>query len=196
LRVFALGGYGKVGFPAIRLFAQNDLVAEIAIVGRSQEREKKVATEIGEKAIAVHPDGPDEGELTSLLAGYDIIMNAATNSYYDPVESDPASWLTLPDDFVPMPKMWTRAVGRSEGLAARCTCWFTTPMWNVGGYCLTSVALAVAVRKILRGEIRERGVMTAEMAIEPLPFFDEVAVLLPDQLPDRKLIGESFERLE
>ncbi len=408
MKVFALGGYGKVGFPAIKLLAQSDLVAEIAIVGRSLERAEKAATEIGEKAIAVHADGTDEQKLTSLLAGYEIIMNAATNeavlpairaatrtgthycdvahgivvkqalqlaseaasagiisivangispgisnlmgghvarqlekaeqlqlgrvdifnwqsmreltprqwlkdpkeslaavhefrpfiammlrrledngsrtvrvykngrwvemdpmkrglevplpqggtitlypyvsgdplwgslspglsrvppvevwlspfppqlhdvlrehalrvlegsidsdtatnSFYDTVESDPHRWLTLPDDFVPVPKMWARAVGRKEGRAARCSCWFTAPMWNVGGWFLTSVALAVAVRKILRGEIRERGVMTAETAFEPLPFLDEVASLMPDSLPDGKLIGESFEWLQ
>jgi hypothetical protein len=66
----------------------------------------------------------------------------------------------------------------------------------VTGYFLTSVALVVAVLKILRGEIRERGIITAETAFEPLLFFDEVASLLPEPLPDGKLIGESFEWLE
>lgn len=406
MKVFALGGYGKVGLPAIKLLAQSDLVTEIAIAGRSLEHAEKAAREIGEKAIVIHTDGTDEQELTLLLAGYDIIMNSATdetvlptiraairtgthycdaavvneqalqlaseaeavgitaivangihpgisnlmgvhvarqleeveqlqlgcayifnwqsgreltlrqwleeprqsltalhefrpfiammlqivqengsrtvcvyhdgrwgeidpvrsglevplpqggtitsypfasgdplfgslprdlstvspvemqfsplppqlhdvlrehalrvlagnidsetatNSFYDTVESDPHRWLTLPDDFVPIPKMWVRAVGRKEGRAARCSCWFTAPMWNVGVYFLTSVALAVAVRKILRGEIRERGVMTAETAFEPLPFLDEVVSLIPDPPLDGKLIGESFEWLE
>ena len=79
MKVFALGGYGKVGFPAIKLIAQSDLVTEIAIVGRSLEHAEKAAREIGEKAIAVHADGTDEQELTLQLAGYDIIMNAAYN---------------------------------------------------------------------------------------------------------------------
>jgi len=408
MKIFALGGYGKVGLPAIKLLAQSDLVTEIAIVGRSLEHAEKAATEIGEKGIAVHADGTDEQKLISLLSGYDIIMNAATNeavlpairaatrtdahycdvasgdvidqalqlaseaeavgitvivangvhpsisnlmgvhvarqleeveqlqlgcayffnwqsgreltprqwseepqqsltalhefrpfiammlqvvqkngsrtaciyhdgrwgeidpvrsgldvpltqggtitsypfassnplfgslprdlstvppvemqfsplppqlhdllrehalrvlagnidfdtatnSFYNTVESDPHRWLTLPDDFVPIPKMWVRSVGRKEGRAARCSCWFTAPIWNVGVYFLTSVALAVAVRKILCGEIREQGVMTAETAFEPLPFLDEVASLIPDSLPDGKLIGESFEWLE
>jgi hypothetical protein len=408
MKVFALGGYGKVGLPAIKLLAQSDLVTEIAVVGRSLERAEKAAKEIGEKAVAVHADGADEQKLTSLLAGCDIIMNAAANtavlpaiqaaihtgahycdvawggvleqalqlaseaetagitsivangispcisnlmgvhvasrleeveqlqigradifnfqngreltprqwlkdpkkslaaldefrpfiglmlqrlqkngirtvyvyhdgqweemdpiksgldvpltqggtttlypyfsgndywgmlpcnlstvspvemwlspfpaqlhdvlrehalrvlggeidsdtaanSFYDTVESDPDRWLILADDFVPIPKMWVRALGRKEGRAARCSCWFTAPMWNVGGYFLTSVALAVAVRKILRGEIQERGVMTAETAFEPLPFLDEAASLLPDPLPDGKMIDESFEWLE
>ena len=80
MKVFALGGCGKVGFPAIKLLAQSDLVTEIAIVGRSPDRVEKVATEIGKKAIAVQADGTNEQELVSLLAGYDIIMNAALNN--------------------------------------------------------------------------------------------------------------------
>ncbi len=408
MKVFALGGYGTVGLPAIQLLAQSDLVTEIAFAGRSLERAEKAATEIGEKAITVHVDGTDEQQLTRLLAGYDIIMNAAKNEvvppairaairtgthycdvahgaaieqalqhaaeaeaagitsivgngiapgiinlmgihvarqleeveqlqsgragifnwrsgrsltpqqwlkdpkeslaalhefrpfiammfrrlqknesrtvcvyrdgqwvemdpirsglevplpqggtitsypyvsgdplwgalphdlsrvspvevwfspfppqlhnvlreqalrvveedidsetavscFYDTVESDPHRWLTLPEDFVPIPKEWVRAVGRKEGRAARCCCWFTAPMWNVGGYFLTSVALAVAVRKILRGDIRERGVIAAERAFEPLPFLDEVAAVLPEPPPDGKLISESFEWLE
>ncbi len=408
MKVFALGGYGKTGIPAIKLLAQSDMVTEIAIVGRDLERAEKAAAEIGEKAIAVHADGTDEQKLTSLLAGYDIIMNAAYNetvlptiraaittgthycdiawgdlleqalqlaseaktagitaivatgispcisnligvyvsrqleeveqlqigradifsfqsgrdltpqqwlndpkesfaaldefkpfiawilqrlqdngsrnvcvynddkweeidpiktgldvplpqggtttsypyfsgddywgqlpadlsrvspvemsfspfppqlhallrekallllkgnidsetavsTFFDTIESDPHHWLTPPDDFVPIPKMWVSAVGRKEGRFARSTCWFTPAMWNVGGSFLTSVALVVAVRKILRGEIQERGVIHAETAFEPLPFLDEVVTLIPDLLPDGKMIGESFEWLE
>ena len=406
MKVFALGGYGKVGFPAIKLLAQSDLVTEIAIVGRSLELAEKAATEIGEKAIAVHADGTDEQKLTSLLAGCDIIMNTATDeavlptiraairtgthycdaaivneqalqlaagaeavgitaivangispgisnlmgvhvarqleeveqlqlgradifnwqsgreltprqwlkdpkeslaalhefrpfiammlrrlqdngirtlrvyrsgrwvemdpirsgmevplpqggtitsypyvsgdplwgslspglsrvppvevwlsplppqlhdllreqalrvlgghidsdtavsSFYDTIERDPHRWLTLPDAFVATARLWVTAVGRKKGRAARHSCWFTPAMWEVGGYFLTSVPLAIAVLKVLRGEIRERGVMTAETAFEPLSFFDEVAAVLPEPPPDGRLIGESFEWLQ
>ena len=126
----------------------------------------------------------------------DIDSDTAVNSFYDTVERDPQRWLTLSGDFAPITKMWVRAVGRKEGRAARCSCWLTAPMWNVNIYFLTSVALVVAGHKILRGEIRERGVMTAETVFEPLSFFDEVVTLLPDPPPDRKLISESFEWLE
>jgi hypothetical protein len=135
-------------------------------------------------------------ELALRVLGGEIDSETATNSFYDTVESDPNRWLTLQDTFVPIPTMWVRAVGRKEGRAARCTCWFTAPMWNVGLYFLTSVALAVAARKVLRGEIRERGVMTAETAFEPQSFFDEVIAVLPEPPPDGRLIGESFEWLE
>ena len=38
--------------------------------------------------------------------------------------------------------------------------------------------------------------MTAETAFEPQSFFDEVAALLPETLPDGEMIGESFGWLE
>jgi hypothetical protein len=406
MKVFALGGYGKVGFQAIKLLAQSDLVTEIAIAGRSPKRAEEAAIEIGEKAIAVHADGTDEHKLALLVAGYDIIMNAAADetvllairtamrtgtdfcdanvvneqalelaseakalgitaivatgfapcisnlmgvhvarqleeveqlqlgsadiydfqsgreltprqwlkdpeesvaalhkfrpcialllqmlqdnglrtvsvyyegrwvemdpirsgievplpqggtvtsypyvsadplwgslspglsrvppvevwlsplppqlhdllrehalrvlgghidsdtavsSFYDTVERDPHRWLALPDDYVTPSKLWATAVGRKEGRAARHSCWLAPAMWNSGGYFLTSVALAVAVTKILGGGIQERGVMTAETAFEPLSFFDEVAALLPESPPDGRLIGESFEWLQ
>jgi len=408
MKIFALGGYGKVGLPANKLLAQTDLVTEIAVVGRNLELAEKAAAEIGDKAIAIQADGTDEEKLMSLMAGYDLIMNSADNefvlpsiravihnrahycdaafggileqalqlasgaeavditavvangvhpsitnlmgvhvarqlqeveqlqlgdasmynfqsgqdltprqwleeprqslaalheftegigwmlqivqdsgaktvldfqdgqwvdldpircgldvpqlqggmviahpylssdplfgslpsdlarvspvemlfsplspklhnvlrelslrvlegnidadaalvSFLDTAESDPHRYLTLPDDFVPIPKTWARAVGRKEGRAARFSCWFTAPMWDVGGYFLTCVALVVAVRKILRGEIRERGVMTAETTFEPQSFFDEVVAVLPEPPADGKLIGESFEWLE
>jgi hypothetical protein len=407
MKVFALGGYGKVGLPAIKLLAASDLVTEIAVAGRNLERAEQAAREIGEKAVAVQADGTDEEKLASLLAGYDVVLNAAwgktilsairaatrtgthycdvvswgdtvkqvlqaapeaaeiaaiiaigispcisnlmavhvaqqldkveqlqigradvydfktgreltpqdwlkapqerlaalhefrsfftwmvrtqqkdglrtalgyqdgrwvetdpltsglgvpcldsgtlalhpftstgdfigmlptdlakappmmisfsplppqlhavlldqvrrmlagdvdveaaVSAFYDTAERDPHHWLTLPDDFVPIPKMWVRALGHKGGRAARCNCWFTAPMWNVGGYFLTSVALAAAALKILRGEMRERGVMTAEKAFEPLSFFDQVVSLLPDPLPDGKMIDESFDWLE
>ena len=406
MKVFALGGYGKVGLAAIKLLAQSDLVTGIAVAGRNLERAEEAAAEIGEKGTAVHADGTDEQELTALSAGYDVIMNAAMdatvlptlraairtgthycdvngvieqalrlaseaeaagitaivatgigpcltnlmglhvarqleeveqlqlgfasifnwesgqeltpkqwledpteslaalrgckpfmawmlqimqkngvrpaldyqngqwvevdpirsglavplpqggtntsypyasndalwgslsndlsttapvelffsplppqlhdllrehavralegnvdpdtaiNSFLDTADSDPQRWLKLPDEFVPVPMIWVRAVGRKEGRAARCTCWLTAPMWDVGGYFLTSVALAVAARKILRGEAGERGVMTAETAFEPQSFFDESAAVLPVPPPDGRLVGESFEWLE
>jgi hypothetical protein len=126
----------------------------------------------------------------------EIDSETATGSFYDTIESDPYRWLTLPDDFVAPPEIWVRAVGRKEGRAARCSCWFTTPMWDVDDYFLTGVALAVAVLRILRGEIRERGIINAEKAFEPLRFFDEVTSLVPGLSPDGKLIDELYEWLE
>ena len=79
MRVFALGGYGKYGMVAARLLAESDLVTEIALAGRTLESGDKAAAQIGEKATAVQVDGTDEEQLASLLAGYDILVNTASN---------------------------------------------------------------------------------------------------------------------
>jgi hypothetical protein len=39
-------------------------------------------------------------------------------------------------------------------------------------------------------------VLNAEKAFDPLPFFDKIAALVPDSVPDGTLIKESFEWLE
>ena len=77
MKVFALGGYGKVGSEAIGLLARNELVTEIAIAERNLEHAEKAATDFSGKAIPVHADATDEVKLALLLADYDIIVNAA-----------------------------------------------------------------------------------------------------------------------
>lgn len=119
---------------------------------------------------------------------------AVVDAFYDTIAGDPHRWLTSPDDVSTASEMWIRAVGHKQGRAARYTCWFTAPMWDVTGYYLTSVALVVAALKILRGEVEERGVMTAESVFDPLPFLDEVASLLPGL--EGEMIDESFDWLE
>jgi len=131
------------------------------------------------------------------VAAGDVDPETAVSAFYETVEADPDRWLTVTDDFDEFPLEWVTAVGRKEGRAARYNCWLVPAMWIEGNTRLhTSAPLAVAVLKILRGENQERGVMTAEKAFEPVPFFDEVASLLPEPPPDGKLIGESFEWLE
>jgi len=131
----------------------------------------------------------------SVLSGQSD-TEVATSIFYDTIANDPTRWLKPLDDPVQIAKMWVRALGRKGGRAARFDCWFTDPMWNVGGYYLTSVALAAAVRMVLRGEIKKRGVITAEKAFEPLSFMDEVVALIPDLLPEGEIINSSFDWLD
>ncbi|MCK5054061.1 MAG: saccharopine dehydrogenase NADP-binding domain-containing protein [Anaerolineales bacterium] len=131
------------------------------------------------------------------VAAGNVDPATAVSSFYKTVENDPDRWLTGTNDVVAFSPDWVTAVGRKEGRAARFNCWLAPALWNEqSAWFLTSVPLAVAVLRILSGEARERGVMTAEKAFEPLSFFDEVVALLPEPPPDEKLIGESFEWLE
>ena len=136
-----------------------------------------------------------EGALR-VIAG-DADPATAMSSFYETIEKDPDRWLTVTDDFAAFSPDWVTAVGRKGGRAARYNCWLAPELWNEqSAWFLTSVPLAVAVLRILSGKTRERGVMTAEAAFEPLSFFDEVVALLPEPPPGGKLIGESFGWLE
>ena len=98
----------------------------------------------------------------------DINAATAVNAFYEAIRLEPQRWLPLSDDFIPTAKMFARAVGWKNGRPAKVDCWFTAPLWEVSGYTMTSVALAAAVRIILRGEMQKRGVITAEKAFDPL----------------------------
>lgn len=58
------------------------------------------------------------------------------------------------------------------------------------------VALTVSVLRILRGEIHDCSVVTADTASEPMPLFDEMVALISASPPDGKLIDECVEWLE
>jgi len=58
------------------------------------------------------------------------------------------------------------------------------------------VALVAAANLILRGDVSEQGVFTAEQAFKPVAFFDECARLLGDWIPEGDLVGESLEYLD
>lgn len=136
-------------------------------------------------------------ERAKLVAAGDIDPTTALNSFCEMVESAPDRWLTVTTDFVAFPPQWVTSVGRKERRVARYSCWMTPAMWIERNARLwNSAPLAVAVIRILRGEIRERGVITAETAFEPLSFFDEVVAVLPARPPGGRLIDEAFEWLE
>lgn len=78
MKAFVLGGYGKVGLPVSELLSASDLVTEVAVAGRNLERAQEVAVQIGSKAVAVQVDGTDEEALAVVLAGYDVVANAAS----------------------------------------------------------------------------------------------------------------------
>lgn len=131
-----------------------------------------------------------------VIAG-DIDPATAISSFYATVENDLDRWLAVANDFAAFSPDWVTALGSKGGRAARFNCWLAPELWNEqSAWYLTSVPLVAAVLRILNGGNRERGVITAEKAFEPLSFFDEVVALLPEPPPNGKLISESFEWLE
>lgn len=133
-------------------------------------------------------------KLSLRVAAGEIDAETATSAFYEAVDGDPKGWLSLQDELVLPAEIWVRAVGRKDNRPARSTCWFTAATWNVDGYEVCGVSLAVTALKMLRGDVREPGVTTAEKAFEPMPFLDEVAAqVLP---PEEKLIETSLELLD
>lgn len=134
-------------------------------------------------------------ELAVRVLERDIDLEAAIESFFATIADNPGRWLTLPDDYTPIAKTWTRAIGTKDGRPVRSTCWLTAPAWDLGGYLLTSVALVAATKLIVRDDVLARGVIAAEKAFNPLRFLDECAQLLGDSLPNGELTRESFEYL-
>ena len=129
------------------------------------------------------------------VLAHELNAGSATAAFYETLEADPRRLLALPNDFAPPPALWVEAVGEKNGRATRSSCWFAPGMWQAGGYFLTSLALVVAALKILRGDLAENGIMTAEKAFDPLPFLDEAAVHIPKILPSGQLSHQSLTRL-
>lgn len=136
-------------------------------------------------------------ELIKRVSAGEIDPKSSINTFFETVEADPDRWLSVTDDFVAYPLDMVTAVGRKEGRAARYSCWLLPSMWiEKNAQHITSAPLTVTVLRILRGEIHEKGVNTAEKLFEPLPYLNEVASLLPELSPDGKILGESFDWLE
>lgn len=77
VRVFALGGTGRVGRVAAKVLAQDSVVTEIAIAGRDLAIARRVSAEIGPKAVAVEADAVDEPRLARIVEPYDLVVNTA-----------------------------------------------------------------------------------------------------------------------
>ncbi|HIJ16954.1 MAG TPA: hypothetical protein HA364_04160 [Thermoplasmata archaeon] len=109
----------------------------------------------------------------------------ATRSFLETIGSDHADWLK---GSAPGWDMWLVMTGLKDGKRARYTC------WPVGvGY--TSIPLAVAAFRILRGEVSVRGVVPPEACFEPTSFFEEVARYVSEEDRDKPFYGESMEWL-
>ena len=77
MRVFALGGTGRVGRVAAKVLAQSTEVSEVAIAGRDMTIAKRVSADIGPKAAPVQVDATDEPQLAKIVGAYDLIVNTA-----------------------------------------------------------------------------------------------------------------------
>lgn len=85
--------------------------------------------------------------------------------------------------------LWAVAVGTRDGRRVRYSCW---PSWGFMG---ASSALTVAALRILRGDVKNRGVLAPEACFEPMDFFQEAAQLSSKDSQKGDLLKGSFTDL-
>jgi NAD(P)-dependent dehydrogenase (short-subunit alcohol dehydrogenase family) len=114
-----------------------------------------------------------------------VSVKEATRSFLETIGSHHEDWLK---GSAPGWDMWLTMTGLKDSRRARYTC------WPVGvGY--TSIPLAVAAFRILRGEVSVRGVVPPEACFEPMSFFEEVARYVSVEDRGKPFYGESTEWL-
>ncbi len=126
-------------------------------------------------------------ELGRRVARGELDESAAALSFYEHVTAQPDRWLAGSEGY-PRGVAWAEAVGAKQGQRVRYKCWVSRD--------LTAPALATAALRILRGEIRARGVLAPESCLDPMSFLEEVAQYAPEKPAGGRLFDESFEVLE
>ena len=76
-RVLIAGGASGIGLGTAVRLAASDLVSEVAVAGRKEDRLQKALTKIGAKGRAVTLDATDEPRLTAVAKDYDIVLVTA-----------------------------------------------------------------------------------------------------------------------
>jgi len=84
---------------------------------------------------------------------------------------------------------WLEVTGVKNGRRCRYTCWAD----RASG---TGIPLAIAALRILRGDVRVRGVVGPEAYFEPLSFLEEVGMNMPAEDQEKPLFEGRTEWLE
>jgi saccharopine dehydrogenase (NAD+, L-lysine-forming) len=160
--------------------------AEAITLPRTLRGVKSVST-----VYSIHPPQLTEVycDLGRRVAHGDLDESAAAFLLFEHLAEQPATSLTAPKGCEDGWVDWIDAVGTKDGKRVRYK------GWPVGGWDGTAGPLATAALKILRGEVRERGVLPPESCLDPMPFFAEVAHNAGVEPPEGRLLQESFEVL-
>ena len=128
-------------------------------------------------------------ELGRRIARGELDESAAAFSVFEYLADQPAASVAAPKGCEAGWIDWVEAVGTKESKRVRYK------GWPVGGWDGTAGPLATAALKILRGDVRAKGVLSPESCLDPMPFFAEVAQNAGVELPNGGLLEESFEVL-
>jgi hypothetical protein len=133
-------------------------------------------------------------ELGERVTRGELDWSQAALDFFDMIVAEQDRGRPAPAGFPKDGMRWFESVGTKQGVRKRYICWPTSNWygWNTNP---TSTALALASLKILRGEIRTRGVLTPGSCIEPLRFFKEVASQMTKTDEPGRLLNEAWQTL-
>jgi saccharopine dehydrogenase-like NADP-dependent oxidoreductase len=113
----------------------------------------------------------------------------ATIALLQEAEKDPERLLAVSDETLAS-GLFARASGVLDGGRAVVEC-TATSFWMT-----THGVLAAAAKKLLSGELHERGVLSPESCLDPEPFFAEVLPYAEEPPPGGWLLQVKIERLD
>ena len=144
--------------------------------------------------LAITP--PQLGELVFEKARWtssgDHAVKEATQSFLETIAGAPDRWFEGAGRDRPAGgwSMWVVGTGKKEGRLAHYMC---SPQRLPQS---TTISLAVAALRILRGEVSARGVLPAEACFKPASFFEEAAQYARDEDREKPLLWSRFEWLD
>jgi lysine 6-dehydrogenase len=133
------------------------------------------------------------GELGGRVAKGELTESQAALAFLELIAAEQDQWQPVPNEFPRYGTRWAEAVGTKDGSRTRYSCWPTG--WYGWKKNPTPAALALAVFKILGGEITTHGVLTPESCLDPLPFFREVARRMLKTDEPGNLLNEAWQTL-
>lgn len=128
-------------------------------------------------------------QLGRRIARGEIDESKAATLFFEHLASLPKEAQKLPKGGESGWLMWAEAIGTKNNKPTRYRC------WPNGDWATTAGPLAAAALKILRGEVKLKGVLSPESCLDPMPFFAEVAKIEGVKTRKERLLGESIEVL-
>jgi saccharopine dehydrogenase (NAD+, L-lysine-forming) len=128
-------------------------------------------------------------ELGRRIDRRELDESAAAVAFVEHMATLPREVLATPKGYESAWVTWAEAFGKKSGRRMCYRCWPSVD-WTT-----TSGPLTAAALKILRGEVRLRGVLSPESCLDPISFFAEAAQYGAEKPSDGRYLAESFESL-
>ena len=133
-------------------------------------------------------------EIGHRLAKGEFDEPGALIAFYEYLAAQPKGSLDVPKEYEGAYGflLWIEAIGMKNSQRTRYSCW-PAGVWE--SWASSTGTTATAVLKVLRGDVRSKGVISPESCFDPMPFFAEMAKNASVEVPNGRFLDESFETL-